>query len=120
MSLENILSHPMVERIGWTLIHFLWQGVLLAVMLAVELVLFRKSRAGVRYIAACVTLALMAVVPCVTILMVPVSEAEYELPPDISMALSNLNTGVAEAVSIEGCCTAGCLCQHFILVAAAR
>ncbi|MHC4620810.1 MAG: M56 family metallopeptidase, partial [Planctomycetota bacterium] len=101
MSLENVLSHPMVERIGWTLIHFLWQGAVLAAVLAVELVLFRRSRAGVRYIAACVTLALMALVPCATLFIVPVSEADYELPPDISMAPSKLDAGVVEAVGIS-------------------
>ncbi|MHC4185016.1 MAG: M56 family metallopeptidase [Planctomycetota bacterium] len=90
-----------MERIGWTLIHFLWQGVVLAAMLAVELVLFRKSRAGIRYIAACVTLALMALVPCAMLFMVPVSEADYELAADISTAPSKLDAGVVEAVGIS-------------------
>ncbi len=33
MNALQILSlHPWVERLGWTLIHFLWQGLMIAVL----------------------------------------------------------------------------------------
>lgn len=99
MSVENVLCGPMVERIGWTLIHFLWQGAALAVMLSAELVLLRRSKANVRYIAACLTLALMVFVPCVTMFMVPVSE--FERAADISLTSSSFETGLAEVAEVS-------------------
>jgi len=74
MSLEILLSNENVARIGWTLIHFLWQGAVLAAILPIVLVFLRKSKAGLRYVAACATLALMAAAPCLTLLMLPPAE----------------------------------------------
>jgi uncharacterized protein (TIGR03435 family) len=52
-----------VEHLGWTLIHFLWQGALLAAIYAAT----RRSRsAQIRYLLACLALAAMTVAPIVT------------------------------------------------------
>jgi beta-lactamase regulating signal transducer with metallopeptidase domain len=52
--------------LGWTLLHFLWQGALLAALLQTMLPLFRTAR--VRHNLALCTLAMMAVAPAVTFL----------------------------------------------------
>lgn len=45
--------------LGWTLVHFLWQGALLAACLWTFLSIARNASANVRYLASCLTLGLM-------------------------------------------------------------
>ena len=40
------------ERLGWALLHSLWQGALIAGLLAVALFCLRRSRAAVRHAGA--------------------------------------------------------------------
>lgn len=65
-TLTELLSSPGVERLGWTLIHFLWQGAGLAILLATALRLTRRRSAGLRYLLSCAALAAMAAAPVVT------------------------------------------------------
>ena len=51
---------------GWTLLHFLWQGALVAIILACVLALLNGRSAQPRYLAACVALVMMAVLPLIT------------------------------------------------------
>src|SRR5207248_1461054 len=54
-------AEPLVQRLGWTLVHSLWQGVLVAAVLAVVLrLLLRGAPANVRYAAACAAMSMMA------------------------------------------------------------
>ena len=55
-----------VHALGWTLLHFLWQGALVALVLWCMLALLRGHRSQLRYAAACCALALMVVLPVVT------------------------------------------------------
>ena len=52
------------ERLGWTLLHFLWQGALIAAVYAAA----RRFLAGAnaRYVLACAALALMMAAPVAT------------------------------------------------------
>src|SRR5438045_2716986 len=59
-------SQANVQVLGWTLVHFLWQGILVAALLACADVLLRRSAATLRYAAACAALALMAGLPVAT------------------------------------------------------
>ncbi len=45
-------SHEIVEALGWSLLHFLWQGAAVALLLWVLLLVTRKCSAHVRYAAA--------------------------------------------------------------------
>jgi TonB family protein len=51
---------------GWTLLHFLWQGALVALILACVLALLSGRSAQPRYLAACAALVLMAILPLIT------------------------------------------------------
>ena len=51
--------NPWIEVTGWTLIHFVWQGTLLALATAAALGLCRRAAAEVRYAIACLGLAAM-------------------------------------------------------------
>ena len=61
-------SQPWVERLGWTLIHFLWQGLAIAVLYvdARGGVMARWSSPHARYLLACAALAAMMAAPLVT------------------------------------------------------
>ncbi len=53
--------------LGWALIHFLWQGALIAAGLAVVLMWLPQHRASLRYGATCAALALFLVTPFLTV-----------------------------------------------------
>ena len=57
--LESVLAEPVLQALGWSLIHFVWQGALLAILLAGARLMLRNRSADARYLAACATLALM-------------------------------------------------------------
>ena len=61
---------PVIDQLGWTLIHFLWQGALLATVAAMLLRGLRKASPQTRYGALCVTMAIAAAMPLVTFLIV--------------------------------------------------
>ena len=67
--IETILQQPWVTRAGWTLVHFLWQGSAIAILLAVvrELAGPRLTARG-RYGLSCTALAMMTVAPLATFL----------------------------------------------------
>lgn len=67
---ETFCSDPRIVRLGLTLLHFLWQGAVAAVMLAVALRMLRKRSANVRYGVAVCSLALLAALPVMTFLWV--------------------------------------------------
>lgn len=55
-----------VTRLGWTLVHFLWQGALIAVLYGAVRSLARTARAEGRYLLACAALASMMAAPIIT------------------------------------------------------
>lgn len=54
------------QALGWALVHFLWQGAALAVVLATALAVTRHTAARTRYVLSLATLAAMLVLPVVT------------------------------------------------------
>ena len=66
------MTQVWVQRLGWTLLHFLWQGTVIAAVYAVLRGLTGRSLSSQgRYRLACVALSAMAVAPFVTFLMLP-------------------------------------------------
>jgi len=60
------MSAPaLVAAIGWTLVHFVWQGALLGCVVAVLLTLLRNARPETRYAIACLGLLLCLAWPAV-------------------------------------------------------
>ncbi len=68
--IESLLSQPFVQRLGWALVHFVWQGALVGLGCAVVLFALRHGRPGQRYAVGCVALLAMAILPVATVLMV--------------------------------------------------
>src|ERR1043166_4016450 len=64
---------------GWTLVHFVWQGVAIAGVAATLLWLLRSSSAQARYLVACAALAALLIVPLVTARTIALGDAN--IPP---------------------------------------
>jgi hypothetical protein len=55
-----------VERLGWTLVSFLWQGTLIAALYAAARSCARSTSPNTRYLVACAALVLMIAAPLIT------------------------------------------------------
>ena len=64
--ISTLLSSPIGQAIGWALLHLLWQGVLVAAILAATLALLSKQSANARYLASCGALVLIVVLGVAT------------------------------------------------------
>ena len=64
-SLNRLLDAPAAGRLGWVLLHFLWQGCLVAALVACLLVILRRRRPVCRYAVACCALLLLVICPLV-------------------------------------------------------
>lgn len=66
-AMQTLFSQPWVERLGMTLLHFLWQGFIIAILYAAtRQLLMRASSPQTRYLFACGALAAMMAAPLVT------------------------------------------------------
>ena len=70
MTLQTLLIHPAVRSLGWALLHFIWQGALMAALFFVADTLTRRSQARLRYAIGCVTMLLMPAVFVATIFQI--------------------------------------------------
>ena len=60
-ALLNFFSPEMIEALGWTLVHSLWQGIVVTITLAVLLMVLRKNSAQLKYFISFIALvALLA------------------------------------------------------------
>src|SRR5262245_61796996 len=59
-----------IDALGWTLLHFVWQGVLIAMAFAGVDRLLSRGSANLRYLVACGTLLVMLMVPIGTFVVV--------------------------------------------------
>src|SRR5688572_21837739 len=62
------LVHPLIERLGWTLLHSLWQGALIVLVYALLRVLLRERSPETRYALSLGAFALLALAPVATFL----------------------------------------------------
>ena len=60
---DIVQQATLVSALGWTLVHFIWQGALVAVLLVMANGLIKREASNARYVAACVALVLMLALP---------------------------------------------------------
>ena len=75
MTISGLISDAYAERLGWTLLHSLWEGALVAALLAGLWPWARRSSASVRYALCSFTMLVLAVLPVATFLFLSASEA---------------------------------------------
>ena len=66
IAIQYLSAQPWVGRLGLTLLHFLWQGMLIALLYAIARRWAAQSGPNFRYALACATLTLMAAAPLAT------------------------------------------------------
>ena len=64
--MQIVETSPLVHQIGWSLIHSLWQDVLIGLVLAAIFKLLPRAKPQGRYFIACVALAAMIILPVIT------------------------------------------------------
>jgi beta-lactamase regulating signal transducer with metallopeptidase domain len=62
----TVFSEPWVQRLGWVLLHFIWQGTAIALLMALVLRLLAQASSHVRYLVIGGALLICGVMPVVT------------------------------------------------------
>lgn len=89
------------QIVGWALIHFLWQGALIAILLWAALVLLHRATANVRYSVCCLALALMSGCPIVsTALLSGRADGPTMRPASFAESMGATSISVASKSSI--------------------
>jgi uncharacterized protein (TIGR03435 family) len=97
-AMQILVSQPWVERLGMTLLHFLWQGLFIAILYAAaRRSVARTSSPQTRYLFACGALAAMMAAPIVT--------WELMAPSDASPETTYRIRGTPQAASSTGLAT---------------
>ena len=94
IGLSSLLPPGVMETLGWALLHFLWQGLALAVLLYTCLAFTRS--AVVRYWGAVCTLALMSLAPIVTFVVLRQNNTPPATAASLREALADVS-GIASA-----------------------
>ncbi|MBO3273018.1 M56 family metallopeptidase [Hymenobacter defluvii] len=101
--LEQTLSPALVRALGWTLLHSLWQGAVVALALVGLLLLLRRHSAQVRYTTAAVALLTLLVLSAVTfskyyLLASPVAPAQAAVTYEVVKLAAPTGTGEVASV----------------------
>ncbi len=78
-----MLSHA-IEVLGWTLLHFVWQGAVVGVLAAATLLALRPRSANARYLTAVSALSLMLLLPIGTIAWLERVPAPEDIAPIVT------------------------------------
>jgi beta-lactamase regulating signal transducer with metallopeptidase domain len=97
MNMDAVLNHPGIERVGWALVHFVWQGAAIALLLAVALRLARRATAAARYTMAGAAMVAMLAAPLAT--SVWVRPAALSRPTDSVQAAAGQVARLLEAMA---------------------
>src|SRR5437867_2676790 len=57
------------NALGWTLVHFLWEGALIAALFAIGQILMRRASSDLRYVTGCAAMFAMLAAPVFTLVL---------------------------------------------------
>jgi uncharacterized protein (TIGR03435 family) len=102
-----MIMHPILEALGWGLLHFVWQGTLLALSLFAFQRLTRTAPAPVRYAAGCTVMFLMILVFAATVFehfpTAPAPVIRNPLTAAVPMSrVKNASPAIAPALPVSG------------------
>jgi len=93
----NGVLAALVPAVGWALLHFIWQGLLIGWAVALAMFALRGARPQTRYAVACAGMLLCAALPLASILM-QLSDARTGAgSPPILRVLAGQGAGAADA-----------------------
>jgi beta-lactamase regulating signal transducer with metallopeptidase domain len=87
--------NPWTHVVGWTLIHFVWQGAVLAAVAAGALRFYRQRAAHARYAIACLVLATMLASAAVTALVL--ATRDVTVAPVVRLSQTSAPPAIASA-----------------------
>jgi beta-lactamase regulating signal transducer with metallopeptidase domain len=87
-ALSTPLSSLIPQAVGWALLHFIWQGALVAFGLRAALSLMRGRSSAARYGVAAGAMALLLVLPVATAFRSYAPEPDTAVSPDVGSAAS--------------------------------
>ncbi len=93
MILENLADSQLIENLGWTLLHSIWQIAFVALWLFLALRAFAKSSANSRYLVSLFALCLAFLIPLTTFVWLSQNSA--------NVRHGFINTGTKNAVTIN-------------------
>lgn len=99
-SLETLLTKPLFQALGWALVHFIWQGVLVALLYAGLATLLRRRAASLRYSVACAAMLLMLALPAATVFVIQQSSTPTQNESGARQAAAPSQT--AAAILVDG------------------
>ena len=94
MSIVEFLSQPLWQRLGLTLVHFLWQGLAVAVLVGVLVRVFRLKRGNARYAAYLLAFIAMIVCPVITFTAI-----DIPISPNTELVTESKSPEVVDNVS---------------------
>jgi len=77
--MNAVMLNPLAQRAAWSLVHFLWQGVLLGMLAWGALTFLKRRSPGLRYAVACLFLGMCALLPVLSFLGLGASPSEVEV-----------------------------------------
>jgi uncharacterized protein (TIGR03435 family) len=95
-----------IDVAGWTLLHFVWQGSIIALMAALTLHVLRAARPQLRYVVACIALGLMLAAPLITAALLtsaprmPIAESSAWSPASAGLPLHLLRSARGSVVGV--------------------
>lgn len=103
MNFEILRNSPLVENLGWTLVHSIWQIGLIALVLFLILRVFKNLSANARYLSAVSALAFTLILPLSTFVLLENNAARNQFAKKIydiedANSIKNKPT-IAETVS---------------------
>lgn len=95
MTLSQMAQLPWMQALGWTLLHFIWQGALVGVIFAGLRSLIPASHCNARYANGLAALALLLVFPLITLFAMLRPEMQSDSVPGVAEAISTVTVAAA-------------------------
>src|SRR5262245_32600633 len=86
---SDLANHPLGRRLGWALLHSIWQGALGAALFAIVRVGMRRRSANARYLASCAMLVAMLTAPICTALWSPATRERVPVGLSVNWSWPN-------------------------------
>ena len=102
---QSMFESADVSRLGWTLVHSLWQGAAIAALLAVVLFALRRNSSQSRYASSCAAMALLLFIPIMTFLVLRPTPSPAESSSSIvatrSVPFGSVATPRSKAMKVD-------------------
>jgi beta-lactamase regulating signal transducer with metallopeptidase domain/uncharacterized protein involved in exopolysaccharide biosynthesis len=100
----ELFDHPLGHRLGWALVHSMWEGALGTAVFAVLRFGMRRRSANARYLAACAMLVVLLAAPVATVFLMPQTTKPAPLVQTAinRLSVSGLSSQPTRAAPVSG------------------